>query len=84
MLSKRVQLLFDPEEFSYLQDLADKKKTTVSAMVRDAVEQVYETSNNAERTKTEKFFKDLHKHWSRGPIAKEINYRELIEEGRER
>ena len=40
-LRKRVEVLFDPEKFSYLEDLARREKTSVGNLIREAVTMVY-------------------------------------------
>ena len=40
-LSKRVEVLFDQEKFSYLEDLARRQKTSVGNLIREAVPMVY-------------------------------------------
>lgn len=40
-LTKRVEILFDPERFSYLEDLARRQKTSVGNLIREAVTKVY-------------------------------------------
>lgn len=40
-LKKRVEVLFDPEKFSYLEDLARREKTSVGNLIREAVTMVY-------------------------------------------
>jgi len=40
-LNKRVEVLFDYEKFSYLEDLARRQKTSVGNLIREAVTMVY-------------------------------------------
>ena len=40
-LSKRVEVLFDQEKFSYLEELARREKTSVGNLIREAVAMVY-------------------------------------------
>ena len=40
-LKKRVEILFDPEKFSYLENLARRQKTSVGNLIREAVTKVY-------------------------------------------
>ena len=40
-LRKRVEVLFDPDKFSYLEDLARREKTSVGNLIREAVTKVY-------------------------------------------
>ena len=40
-LTKRVELLFEPEQYALLEELARSRKDSVAALVRNAVEQVY-------------------------------------------
>ena len=42
-LEKRVEVLFDKEKFTYLQDKAKREKTSVGHLVREAVTAVYMT-----------------------------------------
>ncbi len=37
-LTKRVQVLFSPEEYKRLKDLSRKKKTTMGSLIRNAVD----------------------------------------------
>ncbi|MBI2862594.1 MAG: hypothetical protein HYX89_07225 [Chloroflexi bacterium] len=39
--TRRVELLFDPEEYAQLEQIARGQKASVGALVRRAVEQVY-------------------------------------------
>ena len=41
VLRKRVEVLFDPEKFSYLEQIARREKTSVGNLIREAVAQVY-------------------------------------------
>ncbi len=40
-LNKRVEVLFDQENFSYLEQLARRQKTSVGNLIREAVTMVY-------------------------------------------
>ena len=40
-LNKRVEVLFDQERFSYLEELARREKTSVGNLIREAVTMVY-------------------------------------------
>ena len=40
-LRKRVEILFDQEKFSYLEELARREKTSVGNLIREAVTMVY-------------------------------------------
>ena len=40
-LNKRVEVLFDQEKFSYLEELAHREKTSVGNLIREAVTMVY-------------------------------------------
>ena len=40
-LRKRVEVLFDQEKFSYLEELARREKTSVGNLIREAVTMVY-------------------------------------------
>ena len=40
-LKKRVEVLFDAEKYTYLEQLARREKTTVGKLIREAVEKVY-------------------------------------------
>ena len=40
-LTKRVEVLFDPEEYRMVADIARARRVTVGALVRRAVEQIY-------------------------------------------
>ena len=40
-LKKRVEVLFEPEKFSYLEHLAKREKTSVGKLIREAVATVY-------------------------------------------
>ena len=41
VLRKRVEVLFDPEKFTYLEHLAKREKTSVGNLIREAVTKVY-------------------------------------------
>ena len=40
-LRKRVEVLFEPEKFSYLEQLARREHTSVGKLIREAVTKVY-------------------------------------------
>ena len=48
-LEKRVEVLFEPEKFSYLERKAKREKTSVGKLIREAVETVYLEKEVAER-----------------------------------
>lgn len=48
-LNKRVEVLFDQEKFSYLEELARRKKTSVGNLIREAVAMVYLDADLAKR-----------------------------------
>ena len=48
-LKKRVEVLFEPEKFSYLERKAKREKTSVGKLIREAVETVYLEKEGAER-----------------------------------
>ena len=48
-LTKRVEVLFDPEHYRIIEQLARSQGKTVGALVRKAVEQVYLTPTMEER-----------------------------------
>ena len=48
-LKKRVEVLFEPEKFSYLERKAKREKTSVGKLIREAVETVYLEKEVAER-----------------------------------
>jgi predicted transcriptional regulator len=39
VLERRVQVLFDPEQFERLERLASRERTSVAAIIRDSVEE---------------------------------------------
>ena len=41
MLSKRIQVLFSPQQLQYLQDIANARRESAGALIRRAVEMVY-------------------------------------------
>ena len=49
MLSKRVEILFDPAEMEALRRQAKKAKKSVGALIRDAVKEKYLTPSAKER-----------------------------------
>ncbi|MBM3925426.1 MAG: hypothetical protein FJ320_05475 [SAR202 cluster bacterium] len=40
-LKKRVEVLFEPSKFSYLEEIARRRKTSVGKLIREAVEKTY-------------------------------------------
>jgi len=40
-LTKKIQILFSDEQFESLKRVAEEKKTSVGALVREAVEEIY-------------------------------------------
>ena len=48
-LEKRVEVLFDKEKFTYLQQKAKEEKTSVGHLVREAVATVYMTKETETR-----------------------------------
>ena len=48
-LRKRVEVLFDPEKCSYLEDMARREKTSVGNLIREAVTMVYLDPDVAKR-----------------------------------
>ena len=48
-LKKRVEVLFEPEKYSYLERKAKREKTSVGKLIREAVETVYLEKEVAER-----------------------------------
>ncbi len=40
-LKKRVEILFEPDKYSYLEDIARRRKTSVGKLIREAVEKTY-------------------------------------------
>ncbi len=40
-LKKRVEILFEEDKFTYLEQLARREKTSVGSLIREAVAQVY-------------------------------------------
>ncbi len=48
-LKKRVEILFEEDKFTYLEDLARREKTSVGSLIREAVEKVYLADDLEER-----------------------------------
>lgn len=48
-LRKRVEVLFEPEKFSYLEQLARREHTSVGKLIREAVTKVYLEADLDER-----------------------------------
>ena len=48
-LRKRVEVLFEPEKFSYLEQLARREHTSVGKLIREAVTKVYLEAGLEER-----------------------------------
>ncbi len=48
-LKKRVEVLFEPEKFSYLERKAKREKTSVGKLIREAVETVYQEKEADQR-----------------------------------
>lgn len=40
-LTKRVEVLFDPQKYSYLEHIAREEKITVGELIREAVDKMY-------------------------------------------
>lgn len=54
-LTRRLQVLLDEERFSRLEHLARQRGTTVAALVRDALDQVYAASPLPPRVAVDRF-----------------------------
>ena len=48
-LRKRVEVLFDPEKYTYLEQVARREKTSVGNLIREAVEKVYVDTDQKKR-----------------------------------
>ena len=40
-LKKRVEVLFDPQKYTFLEQIARREKTTVGKLIREAVDKIY-------------------------------------------
>lgn len=78
MLSTRVNIMFDRKIWNRLKAIAQKQKTTTSALVRQAVQNQYLTSEAKERRAAIQKILEIRPK----PVTGRINYKELINEGR--
>ena len=54
-LTRRLQVLIEDSRFAYLENLAKKRDTTVAALVREALDQVYAQEPLPPRAAAERF-----------------------------
>lgn len=78
MLSTRVNIMFDRKNWNRLKAIAQKQKTTTSALVRQAVQNQYLSSEARERRAAIQKILEIRPK----PVTGRINYKELINEGR--
>ncbi len=79
MLTKRTNILFSDQMWAQLNDLAKEKKESIGEIVRSAVDEIYfsHKKNEGILNAFEAILQD------RPAIKERIDYKELINEGRE-
>lgn len=80
MLSKRTSILFEPEEYDQLQQLAEEQRTSVGALVRSAVRQAYLKQPQKKNSELLKEMKEIAGDAFKGLTPADI--KDMIEEGR--
>ncbi len=58
-LRKRVEVLFEPEKFAYLEQLARREHTSVGNLIREAVTKAYLDSDTDKRRKAARWLTGL-------------------------
>jgi hypothetical protein len=83
MLTRRTQILFEDENYDFLVWLANEQRLSVGELVRKAVKKTYIDDKEAGKIKRKKVFDNLLK-WQNdvGYVMKGLNYKQLIEDGR--
>lgn len=84
MLDVRTNILIDRETHRLLTSLAYQEKTSIGALVRKAIEQVYKNRDKEIIKRRMKVVKEIFKLQKKIKPTKGIDYRELIEYGRYR
>jgi hypothetical protein len=83
MLSKRVQILFDEDDYVSLAKIAKGEDTSVGELVRKAVKRQYLTDREKELALRQKSYEDILAWQKKIGISKtRIDYKELINYGR--
>lgn len=81
MLRKRTNILFDETTFNYLVLLAEKRKKSIGALVRQAVTEVYMEGNNHQISERKKALRSiLQRRKKLKPLG--IDIVELVQMGR--
>lgn len=84
MLTKRTHIMLDETTFQVLTNLARQKRASVGKLIRHAVAKIYLKPHHLHRAKVEQNYKNLLAWQQQIGTAKQIDYRQLIEDGRSR
>ena len=78
MLSKRVEVLFEPKQYASLEEEARRRGKSVGSLVRDAVERLYLAPSRQERLDAVKWLTSQNLDLPPWEKAKEIIIREQV------
>jgi hypothetical protein len=78
MLSKRVEILFDPKQYAELERVARQDGKSVGALIREAVERLYLAPSRKERLEAVKWLTSQNMDFPPWEEVKEIIIREKI------
>ena len=79
MLSKRVEILFDPKQYASLEEEARRREKSVGALVREAVEREYLAPSRQERKAALKEFLSIRLDIGSWEEAKELILRSYLD-----
>lgn len=79
MLSKRVEVLFDPKQYAELESEAQRREKSVGALIREAVEREYLQPSREERKAALKEFLSIRLDIGSWEEAKELILRSYLD-----
>jgi hypothetical protein len=80
-LTYRTNVLLTEQEHKLVSSIAEKRNTSISQVIRNAISTFYSEEYSYEAEKRKKIL-DILRDSAKGIDTKGINYKELVEEGR--
>lgn len=81
-LSKRTHIMLDPQMFEWLKNKAETKKVTMGSLVRDYLEEKFQTETDSLTRDRTLWWKRIQKLRTKHQFTEPIDFKELINHGR--